>query len=689
VYSALVAPISTVFAQAGNDTEAASRDHGKMQQVVTSAVVSVFQQGHFSKPRLSDASSRMLYDEYFETLDPNKVYFTSEDIEEFSPYREILDDLLLKGNIDFPFKVYKRFLLRVQERVEYARERVKKGFDFSKDETMGFDRSEKPWASPKELDEIWEKRVKKQMLVEYMMRESAKEEADKEKSATASWLLKRKPNEAVLKRYENYFNLLNSNDTSDVLENFISSFMRVFDPHSNYLSWRSLEDFDISMRLSLQGIGATLTNDDGYTKVVSIVAGGPADKDGRLKPGDRIVAVAQDDKESQDVVNVPLNKVVRQIRGKKETIVRLTVISSLDSAPREIVITRGEVKLEDSAATGELKTIKDAKGVDHNLGYVYLPGFYADWDAMRRGDKNPRAATGDVKRLVEELQAKHKIEGLVLDLRGNGGGSLQEAIKLAGLFIPTGPVVQVRDGRNKVEVHQDDDNGFVFDLPLVVMVDRTSASASEIFAGAIQDYGRGIIVGDKSTHGKGTVQTVWRLGRYPSLRDKKPGALKFTMAKFYRVTGASTQKKGVTPDIIFPSFFDHMEVGEARLSHVMPWDEIKPQQYDDTKNNIRKFLPKVKADSAARVAKSEKMQPLFKMIKDYGIRQKDKTLTLSKAKRLAKRKEDEKWTKLVTDILFGKRRRKSDDDKDKPRADLSLDEANRILADLIIQVPTK
>jgi carboxyl-terminal processing protease len=665
--------------------ETVNREFGKSEQEVTSAVVAIFQRGHFSKPKLSDESSRALFDEYFEALDPNKVYFTLEDIEEFSPWREVLDDLVLKGNIKFPFQVYERLLKRVRERIEYARERMKKPFDFTIDETISLVSSEKPWSTHKELDGIWNTRIKNQMLVEFLIREVAKREAAEGKdTATQSWLLKRPPEEAVLKRYENFYSSLDSNDTADVLENFMSTFTRSFDPHSSYMSWRTLEDFDITMRLSLQGIGATLTMDDGYTKVVSIVKGGPADKQGQLKPGDRIVAVGQGDEQAVDVVNMPLNKVVRRIRGKKGTKVRLTVIKSLDSMPREIAIIRGEVKLEDSAATGETKTIKDAKGVDRKLAYVYLPGFYADWDAMRRGDKNPRSASSDVRRLLDKQIAENKVEGIVLDLRGNGGGSLDEAIKLSGLFIPKGPVVLQREQNNRKKIHNDE-NPFSYDLPLVVMVDRTSASASEIFAGAIQDYKRGVIIGDKSTHGKGTVQTVWRLDRHPMLQKKKPGALKFTMAKFYRVTGHSTQKKGVVPDIIFPSFFDHMEVGEARLEHVMPWDEIEPVEFE-VGVDVSKYLAKLKAVSIERVKSDTLTQELIGKIKEYGVRQKNKEISLNKDKRVARQKEDEKWSKIVTDVLFSRRTRNNGTDEEKKEPafpDVYLTEGMRILIDLV------
>ncbi len=692
--------VATTAAESGKKsaTYVSKRTPGRKEERVTSAVVTLFLDGHFSTPRLNDARSRDLFDEYFEALDPNKIYFLAQDIEEFSPYREILDDMLRRGSLDFPFSVYDRYLQRVEERVDYARERLKKPFDFSTDESFVLDRDTEAWATSKELlDEIWRKRIKNQLLLRKLMRTAPenKTETDEEREAREKWLAKRKPEDVVLRGYVNYFQLLNNNDTYDVMENFLTVFTSIFDPHSTYMNWRTLEDFDIDMSLSLQGIGAVLTSSDGYTQVVRIIPGGPAFQDGRLKPGDRIIAVAQGEEEPVDVLNMPLHKVVRMIRGKKGAVVRLTVIHSLQGVPEEIDITRDDVKLEDSAAHGDVLTVKDEHGTERKVGYIYLPSFYADWEAMKRNDPDPKSATGDVRRLIDKMTREDQIEGLIMDLRGNGGGSLEESISLAGMFIPRGIMVQVKVGPGRVRQHNDDDDGFAYDMPLAVMVDRTSASASEIFAGAIQDYGRGILIGSSSTHGKGTVQTVLRLNKYDALKDMKPGALKYTMAKFYRVTGHSTQKKGVVPDIVFPSFYDHMDIGESNLEHVLPWDEIPAQKAMPFKYNVNKYLPRLKANSAKRVAESEEIQAHLEDIKRYGIRRQKKEFTLNEEKRRELRKEDEYWSEKINAILYRDRpgqpkdenqekeeNEAKEDEKPKPR-DLYLEETTHILGDLI------
>ncbi len=660
-----------------------TRQASANEEIVTRAVVQLLQRGHYAaknRPIINDKASQRLFDEYFERLDPNKVYFLADDLEEFSPYRLILDDLLKKGKLKFAFQVYERFLQRVEERIEYARKRVKQDFDFTTKEVMLLDRSKAPWAKDREeLDEIWRQRVKNQMLIQKLIRTTA---AKEEKPVP-----KQPPQDAVVETYANYYKLLQGNDTADVMEGFLTTLANVFDPHSSYMNWRHLEDFNIDMSLQLQGIGAVLTTDDGHTKIVRIVPGGPADKDGRLKPGYRIIAVGQEDKEAVNVMNMPLNRVVRLIRGKKGTVVRLTILRTLEGIPEEIAITRDKVKLKDSAAHATVKTVKRPDGKTVKVGHIHIPSFYADWKAIRSGDPNARSLTKDVKKLVENMQ-QQGIVALVIDLRGNGGGSLDESISLAGLFIRQGPVVQVQHAAAAPIIRRDEDGGFAFDLPLVVMTDRTSASASEIFAGAMQDYNRALLVGDQTTHGKGTVQTVLRLHKFDAMRDLKPGALKYTMAKFYRVSGHSTQRKGVAPDIVFPSFFDHMEIGEALLDNALPWDEIKALKIDRTLASVAPYVPRLKANSAARVAKDEKMQFLFNEIKRYGKRRETKTITLNQAKREKLRKEDEYWAKRTSEVLSRGPQAEDNGDKDngeekkKKTPDLYLEETLQIAGDL-------
>ncbi len=657
------------------------RDPGKNQEIVTRTVIHLLQTRHFNSPVLNDASSRELFDEYFAALDPERLYFIAADIQEFSPYRLILDDMLIGGKLDFAFVVYERFLERVSQRVEGVRRLLKdaeaKPFDFTKDEEMLLDRSQKPWTRDHaELLGIWRQRLKNELLVEKLLREAG-EKADGGGALKAPL----PPREKVLRSYANHHELLQNRDTCDVMEGLLTTLTTLFDPHSSYLNWRSLEDFNIDMSLELEGIGAVLTPEDGYVKVVRLVPGGPAIKDGRLQPGELIVAVGQGDGEAVHILNLPLSKVVRLIRGKKGTKVCLTVIKLIDEKSKQvkITLTRAKVELREAAARGRVHTVKRADGSRTKIGYIYLRSFYADWRGLQKKDPKARSTTKDVRELVNKMLKDDRIKGLIIDLRGNGGGSLEESISLTGLFIPGGPVVQVKHSQGRPVVRKDPDRGFAYDLPLAVMTDHGSASASEIFAGAIQDYGRGVIIGDKQTHGKGTVQTVQRLANFPNMHKLKPGALKYTMAKFYRVTGHSTQLKGIRPDIILPSFFDHMEIGESRFKHVMPWDEISPQRINSSHGNITRYLPRLKAGTAKRLAGSEEYQKLFAEIKNYEHRRRQKTLTLNKQKRLTLRRQDKHWAKRIAAVHY----RAGRENKDEKSKDLYLEEAWNVLADLV------
>lgn len=677
---------------------------------VAQKIVSLVGRHHYSHPELNDAVSRELFDEYFDRLDPDHTYFLQTDIDEFAPFRDLLDDQLTrKGQMDFAYAVFSRMLQRMSERHEYARQRLEKPFDFAADDTMLIDRSEAPFAA--DMDEsnaIWDARLKNQMLLLII----AKEEAEARKAAAAAGeevedevedprvaigLGDKTPEERIIQRYTNYERWMTEKDGLDVMEIFLSTFTSLLDPHSTYWNWRTYEDFTIEMRLSFDGIGATLNSIDGYTRVVSIIAGGPASQDGRLQPGDIITAVGQGpDGEAEDVINLPLDKVVRKIRGKKDSVVRLWVQKSLDDVPTVIDIVRGEVKLSEKEAKGEVRDVTLPGGESYKLGVIKLPGFYADAGALRRGDPDAKSATGDVKRLLDKMIEEDNIDGLVFDLRGNGGGYLFEAISLTGLFIPEGPVVQIRYP-GSIEVREDEDDTY-YDLPLVVMVDRATASASEIFAAAIQDYDRGVVVGDKSTHGKGTVQDVMDLKKMVySLRRAKPGALKFTVAKYYRVNGGSTQQKGVEPDITLPNFRDQMEIGEAYLPHVMVWDEIPAQDVDRTHHAVSRLIDSLRVNSQKRRDEDHIFDELMKVINYFQARREMKNITLNKEDRLALRAEDELWSDRRDALLA------LDDEAEEPTVadtdvveapegeegtnqkyrDIYLDEGLNILADLI------
>lgn len=659
----------------------------RLDRKITMMVVKYLQKNHYTLPEIDDDVSEQLFDEYFDELDPNRYYFLQSDLDEFSVYRESLDDMVEKGDLDFGFKVYERFIDRVTERLEYVKSIIDDNFDFTIDEEILLDRKDLPWPTTiAELDIAWRQRVKNQLLVAHLLdEENAREEAEKEKEPAMNDTedpvkdenaaesedtaevekVVDTPQEAVVKRLEQFLKFRDENDNADILEIYLSTLTRIFDPHTTYLNWRQLEDFDISMRLRLQGIGATLTYKDGYTEVVSIIPGGPADQQGALKPGHKIIAVGQGDEEMMNVINMQLNKVVRQIRGTKGTKVRLSVIQSLHSTPKSISIIRDEVKLTEGEAKGEVHKVELTDGRFINVGAIDVPSFYADFDALKRGDSDAKSTTVDVRRLIDEMVETDEIAGIIIDLRSNGGGSLEEAISLSGLFVPSGPIVQVRRVGGIVDVREDLDDGFAYDLPMIVMVNQLSASASEIFSGAIQDYQRGLIVGSVGTHGKGTVQTVLKLDRMRSFRNKKPGAIKFTMAKFYRVTGASTQKKGIAPDIAFPSFLDHMELGEAELDHVLKWDTIQAQPLNRNFTPITPYVEELHKRSDIRLAENELYQHLVEDIAEFGKRRAEKHISLNREKRIKLREEEEYWTERSQAVL-GSDRDNDDETEDGP-----------------------
>ena len=520
---------------------------------------------HYRSPELDTAFSRRVFDQYLTVLDPNRMYFTSADIEALSEYSDYMADAVRTADLEPAYEIFNRYVQRSDERIAHALKLLEEGFDFSVDEDYQFDRSEEPWAmSAEELDELWRKRVKNDWL-----RLKLADQSDEEIVETLS------------ERYENLRRRIHEFNSEEVFSFFMNAFTRSIEPHSAYMSPRTSENFEISMRLSLEGIGAMLQRETEYTTVMEIVPGGPADLDGRLQSGDRIVGVGQgDDGEIVDVVGWRLDDVVDKIRGERDTVVRLEVLpadTGLSGPSKVIRIVRNEVKLEEQAASSEV--IELPAGEDtRRIGVIRVPVFYVDFEGRSRNEPNYRSSTRDVRKLINELKGQD-IDGLIVDLRGNGGGALVEATTMTGLFIDTGPVVQVRDSRGKVELKTDNEPGMAWEGPLGVLVDRRSASASEIFAAAIQDYGRGVIIGEP-TFGKGTVQNLINLDNMARSEDTQLGQLKLTMAQFYRVVGGSTQNKGVIPDIRLPTAGDPDEYGESALDFAMPWAQIDPTEYE-------------------------------------------------------------------------------------------------------------
>ena len=546
-------------------------DYSDGQRSTMVELIEQLEERHYAKLQYDDDFSSQHLDAYIDTLDGGKMYFLASDLEEFEQFRTVMDDQLPKGNLDAGFFIFNRFQERLEARLEDVLAKLPEtvgAMDFDVDESYQLDVEEREWATTtEELDNRWRKQLKNQVLSLKL--------ADKPEEDLVTTLEKRYRNQ--LKRVQQYNN-------QDVFQVYANALTELYDPHTNYLSPRRSENFNINMSLSLEGIGAVLQLEDEYTKVTRLVPKGPADKQGELQPSDRIVGVGQGQKgDIEDVIGWRLDEVVELIRGPKDSTVRLEVIPAKSKATDQrkiITIVRNKVKLEEQSAQREILEIPSGDQV-LKVGVIDIPAFYIDFEAMRRGDKDYKSTTRDVRKLLEELQ-EEGVDGIVVDLRNNGGGSLQEANELTGLFIEYGPTVQIRHSSRRVWRDGKRLKSPYYEGPLVVLVNRLSASASEIFAGAIQDYQRGIIVGDRS-FGKGTVQTLIPLTE---------GQLKITESKFYRISGDSTQHRGVVPDVVFPTIYDPEEIGESALDHALNWDQINPVRHHRY-NDLSTVLPRL------------------------------------------------------------------------------------------------
>ncbi|HYR59362.1 MAG TPA: carboxy terminal-processing peptidase [Chthoniobacteraceae bacterium] len=551
------------------------------------SVARLLEQGHYSRRKLDERVGQQLLKNYLEALDYNRVYFTQKDVDAFtSKYGSTLDNDILLGNPDPAFKIFKLYRQRVEDRIAKTKELLKQKFDFTSDKMIEVNRQKAPWPKDEaEADQIWRDRLEGELLQE-TLNKSEKE-----------------PIARISKRYDQMLRNLHELNNEDIVKGFLTTLAQAYDPHSEYMSRSELENFSINMRLSLVGIGAVLKSEEGYAKIMELVPGGPAAKDGRIKVGDRVTSVAQGDKEFVDVVDMKLDKVVEMIRGKKDTIVRLQVIpvSASDPGARKVIeIKRDEIKLKEQEAKAEIIERPGLDGQVQRLGWIVLPSFYADME--HTGAANAKSTTKDVLALINRLKSEG-ITGLVMDLRRNGGGSLEEAVNLTGLFIKRGPVVQAKDSNGAIHVSKDRDPSVAWDGPLLVLCNRLSASASEIFAAALQDYNRAVIVGDQNTFGKGTVQTMLEIGRImPFLGSggNEAGALKLTIQKFYRIAGGSTQLRGVESDVKLPSPYDHPEIGESSLKGPMPYDTVEAVPFDKVDKPL--FKAELRSRSAARVA---------------------------------------------------------------------------------------
>lgn len=570
----------------------------------------LLEEGHYTHHPLNDEISKKLLTGYLELLDFSHLFFTQKDIDAFTKkYATALDDDVLLGNLKPAHEIFAVFQKRVEDRVAKIKELVKQPMNFKTDETVLLSRQKAPWPKDEaEADDLWRKRIESELLQENLS-EHPIEPGPK----------------LVERRYDRMLRTIHEEDDEEQVKLFLDALAQSYDPHSEYLSQADLKNFSINMGLSLVGIGAMLRSEDGYAKIESLVPGGPAQTSGKVKVGDRITAVAQGAKDFNDVRDMRLDKVVEQIRGKKGTKVRLLIIpaSAADPSQRKTIeLVRDEIKLKDQEARADIIIKKDRNGDPVKLGWLTLPSFYADMEGHKK------STTRDVLALLKRLK-KEKIGGLVIDLRRNGGGSLEEAISLTGLFFKAGPVVQTKGSNDRVVISTDPDSDIAYDGPLVVLTSRQSASASEIFAAALQDYGRAVIVGDKSTFGKGTVQTILEIGRFTSLlgtRSQEDGALKLTIQKFYRVAGGSTQLHGVASDIVLPTLTDLPEFGEGALHNPLPYDEVPAAKFTKWSDAHQLFVEELKARSAVRVAADpefhyvmEDMERLRKKLDDNRI----------------------------------------------------------------------
>lgn len=646
---------------------------------------SMLKRYHYKKFTLDDSFSEKILKQFLKELDPSRIYFTQADISAFNKYNHEIDDYIQKGNTDIGVNIFKLYQQRVKERSQFAANNIVKPLDLKGSDTYQFDRRKKAWAKDrKALDVLWGKRIKND-YINLILSEKKPEEAIK----------------SLKKRYLNIAKRTYQIKPNELFQTIVNAYAGALEPHTSYLSPRSSAQFDINMSLSLSGIGAVLRKDEEHTKIISVVPGGPADLTGKVSAGDRIIGVGQGSKKAmKDIVGWRLTDVVNIIRGKKGSTVVLSILpqeTGLGGKSEIIPIVRDKIKLEHQAASKRIIEIKKDNGKIAKVGVIKLPSFYIDFKARNRGDKNYAGTTRDVKKLLLELN-KEGIDELIIDLRGNGGGSLSEVVTLTGLFIKKGPVVQINDTTGRTDILRDEDSSVVFHGPMAVMIDKGSASASEIFAGAIQDYGRGIIIGE-TTFGKGTVQTVLPLNSYTRKEFDKPlGQLKITTAQFFRINGESTQHKGVVPDISWNLPAIDVELGERAYKNALPWRKINKTPHNKYSQAFgQSTIAQAKALSEARKKKTPKYVATVARMKLLVDASNEKSVSLNIAKRKAKRELlNKKLLQLENQLqaLKGKsayktikelrnaQEKQSDDIFTKKPVDVFLNEAAHILTDL-------
>ena len=652
---------------------------------ISQLVKKFFENSHYSEIRINDEVSSKILESYIDSMDGNKSYFLLSDIENFNNLSNQIDDMIGSQSLQPVFDMYEVYRTRAKERMTYALQQLELKKDFTIDENFLFDRSNSTWAnSINELNEIWRKRVKNDAL---NLKLTGKEWSEIQ--------------ELLNKRYSRFLKQMDQLNNDDVFESFMNAFTHSLDPHSSYMSPRNSEEYQIQMSLSYYGIGATLQIEDDYVLIVNLIPGGPAAIDGKLKPKDKITAVGQGvDGKLIDVIGWRIGDVVELIRGPENTVVKLQILSSgaIPGASEKIInITRNQVKLEDQAAKSNIISVP-RENTEWNIGVITIPSFYRDFKSMMDGNRDYASTTKDVKRIIKELKEKN-IDALILDLRSNGGGHLTEATALSGLFIENGPIVQLRNANGRISRLDDPDPSrrLAYDGPLIVLVNRFSASASEIFAAAIQDYGRGIIVGQQ-TFGKGTVQNLYPLNRYiKKPKDKEFGQLTMTIGKYYRVTGESTQHRGVMPDIELPSHIDLQLVGESTRKTALPWDTIRTAKFKLFNPALVNTIPSLSRKSISRSRTNDDLRFLIEEIEKLKNFRAKKTISLNLEQR-----EQERNTEIQDQLKRGNERisalnlelgieapdfiksLEELEQLDLPEVDINLNEAAEIAADLIL-----
>jgi carboxyl-terminal processing protease len=665
-------------------------NHTIITKIVSAILTGDNFKNHFNLTPYTISSE--LFTNFLEKLDPNHLYYTQKDVDYLkNSVRTNLYEQLEAGDTSFAFRAYNLFVKKVEERTEFAKTILKEKFDFNIDESYTYDRTKISWTkNTKELNEVWRKKIKNELLTYQLMSELATEGKKTDKNTTKTKKKKsskkvKTPKQKILARLNTYAKYLEKNESMTVLELYLNTFTHLYDPHSSYMSPHSEENFNIQMKLSFVGIGAYLTEEDGYVTVERIIPGGPANKSDNIKAGDKIVGVGNSKKNITNVIDMPTTDVVKKIRGKEGTPVYLTILPAAEGIhgiPKNIKIIRGVVNLKDAEAQEQVVEKKLKNGKELKIGIIDLPSFYYDFKAASEGNKDIKCSTSDVKKILDKLN-KENIDGLIIDLRSNGGGSLKDAIDLTGLFIEDGPVVQTKNHNNVVRVERDKNSKCLYKGPLLLLVSKLSASASEIFAGAMQDYNRAIIVGDKSTHGKGTVQTVFDLNNLITpynFLDIKLGAIKLTNAMFYRVNGSSTQVRGVVPDITFNSLTDCLGIGEGELKHALPWDYIDPVTHKDY-GEVNKYIDELNVKSIERRKNNSSFTKLDKVISMYNSLKNDKKVSLNKKKRLNKYKEEKRVLESQKEILNSTINKSDKKDEDKTPEDIFLNECVDIISD--------